>query len=81
MSEEIQRRIQELANNLGYEIKLKNLPKIAKAKERFFGLDKWSKCPCYPPEDKEHGCGSAACAKDIEKNGICHCNLFLRRKD
>lgn len=48
------------------------------AKRRFFGEEDWSKCPCYPPEDNTHGCGSAACCQEITKNGICHCNLFMK---
>lgn len=55
-----------------------NITRIAKAKARFFGVDKWNRCPCYPPDDTEHGCGSVACDKQIKESGICHCNLFTK---
>lgn len=56
-----------------------NITRIAKAKLRFFGLTEWHRCPCYPPDDTIHGCGTEACAEQIKTDGKCHCNLYLRR--
>ena len=58
----------------------KNLTRIAKAKLRFFGLGEWQRCPCYPPTDTIHGCGTPACAEQIQQDGICHCNLYMRKQ-
>lgn len=80
MSDKIEQNIREIASRYKWTINEKNLSKIANAKCRFFGEEDWSKCPCYPPEDNTHGCGSAACCQEITKNGICHCNLFMKEK-
>jgi len=69
--------IHKCANEMGYII-TPNIARIAKAKLRFFGIDSWHRCPCYPPTDTEHGCGTVACSKQIEEDGVCHCNLFKK---
>ena len=69
--------INECAAINGYSL-TSNAERIAKAKLRFFGLGEWYRCPCYPPSDIEHGCGKMACAKEIDENGVCHCNLFKK---
>ena len=81
MPDKIEQNIREIASRYKWAINEKNLPKIADAKRRFFGEEDWSKCPCYPPEDNTHGCGSAACCQEITKNGICHCNLFMKDEE
>lgn len=73
--EQIINNIETCANNNSFKV-TKNVERIAKAKLRFFGLDNWSKCPCYPPEDTIHGCGTEACNKMVENDGICHCRLY-----
>ena len=78
MADKIEQNIREIASRYKWAINEKNLPKIANAKRRFFGEEDWSRCPCYPPEDNTHSCGSAACCQEITKNGICHCNLFMK---
>lgn len=70
-------KITDCAKVNGYFV-TPNLTRIAKAKLRFFGVDSWHRCPCYPPTDTEHGCGTVACAKQIDDDGICHCNLFKK---
>lgn len=54
-----------------------NARKIAKARVL-------TKCPlnlCIcDRDDKERGCISPKCMKEIEEDGICHCKLF-RKKD
>lgn len=62
----------------GYKV-TDNLHKIARAKVRFFGIENIWKCPCFPPEDTEHGCQSKACAKEIATQGICHCKLYKKK--
>ena len=70
-------KIVDCAKEHGYFV-TPNLSRIAKAKLRFFGVDSWHRCPCYPPTDTEHGCGTVACSKQIEEDGVCHCNLFKK---
>lgn len=37
-------------------------------------------CPCSR-EDKERGCISAKCMREINEMGICHCNCFKKREE
>lgn len=53
-----------------------NLPKIAKARVRM-KLD-ITECPCAS-KDKDRGCISAKCLREIRENGICHCTAFKRK--
>ena len=71
----IEECIKTLAENNGYDL-TDNLHAIAKAKYRFFGND-WKKCPCV--KDDNHSCISQACRDEIEKNGVCGCNLYKRK--
>lgn len=68
--------IVKMAEENGYDL-TQNVEAIAKAKYRFFGVDNWRKCPCV--RDDEHACISKQCHIDIEKDGVCHCNLYKRR--
>lgn len=54
------------------------LDKIAAARIRF-GLD-ITECPCAK-EDKDRGCISAKCLREIQEQGICHCHCFKRVED
>ena len=72
----VKEKITEIAEENGYEL-TKNVEAIAKAKLRFFGLDDWRNCPCV--RDGEHACISIQCQNDIEKDGVCHCNLYKRK--
>lgn len=74
----IEQNIRTLAGLEGWQINERTISRIAKAKERFFGESEWVRCPCYPPDDTIHGCGTPACADDIMNEGICHCNLYMR---
>lgn len=51
--------------------------KVAKARA-------YIKCPltvCICDQnDKERGCISQKCMKEIIENGVCHCNVFCKRK-
>ena len=71
----IEECITVLAENNGYDL-TDNLHAIAKAKYRFFGND-WKKCTCV--KDYNHSCISQACRDEIEKNGVCGCNLYKRK--
>ena len=68
-------KIKQVADKNGYDVK-PNIEKIAKAKLMFFGVDNWQRCPCYPKEDTTHGCDTPQCNLEINKCGICHCNLY-----
>lgn len=52
-----------------------NVQKIAKFRERTqMPMDK---CPCDPKAD-DRGCIGEKCWDEINKDGVCHCNLFRR---
>lgn len=68
-----------LGNNLSLS---KNYEKIANAKYLLFaskGLD-FFKCPC-DSENPERSCISKKCMEEINKNGICHCGCFKKKKN
>lgn len=74
----IETNIRDMAQVNNWVVNEKTVARISKAKERFFGEDEWKRCPCYPPTDTIHGCGTEECTKDIIENGVCHCNLYLK---
>ena len=45
---EIETNITNMAQENNWAINEKTFTRISKAKERFFGLENWKKCPCYP---------------------------------
>lgn len=51
--------------------------KIAAARVRF-GLDILT-CPCAK-DDKDRGCISAKCMREIQETGLCHCTAFKRKE-
>lgn len=53
------------------------LPKIAKARERM-GIGLYI-CPCAA-DDKDRGCISAKCLREIKEQGHCHCNAYKRKE-
>ena len=68
--------MKQLAEQEGYEV-TDNAPKIAKVKERFFGVEHWKRCPCDP--DSDRFCISEHCKRDIQQNGVCHCNAYRKQ--
>ena len=74
----VEQKIVDMAKENNWDV-TKNVTRISKAKLRFFGMDGWGRCPCYPPDDTIHGCGTEACTIEIEEHGKCHCNLYLKR--
>lgn len=75
--EQIKTLIEKKAEELGYDL-TDNYPKIARAKANFFGLERWSKCPCDP--DSDRACISQHCKDDIEADGQCHCHCYKRKE-
>ena len=73
--QEIVAKIKATAERNGYEV-TDNVIKIADAKLRFFGCQKWALCPC--DLDSDRACISKHCKEDIAKDGVCHCNLYRR---
>lgn len=69
--------LQSKADAEGYKT-TKNLPNIAKAKLRAFGLGEIFRCPCDPNSDR--ACISDHCRQDIEADGVCHCHLFEKKE-
>ena len=70
----IEEQMRELAKLHNVE-PTENLPKIAKARGiMIIGIEV---CPCSP-EDKERGCISDKCLKEIMENGICHCRCYRK---
>lgn len=74
----VEQKILDMAKENNWDV-TRNVTRISKAKLRFFGMDGWGRCPCYPPDDTIHGCGTEACTKEIEEHGKCHCNLYLKK--
>lgn len=74
---EIETLIRKVAEKEGLGL-TENLPAIARAKARFFGVGEWHKCPCDRESDR--ACISTRCFTDIMRDGICHCNLYTREK-
>lgn len=68
-------KIKQTAEENGYGL-TEAAPRIAAAKERFFGEDDWRRCPCDP--DSDRACISARCKREIKENGTCHCNCYCR---
>lgn len=68
-------KIKRIATANGYAL-TDNVEKIARAKNAFFSVNKWACCPCDPGNDR--ACISIHCRKDIELNGVCHCNLYKK---
>lgn len=53
-----------------------NLPKIVRARGIMkIGIEV---CPCAA-NDKERGCISEKCLKEIMESGICHCKCYRRK--
>ncbi|MBQ9737902.1 MAG: hypothetical protein IJV75_00095 [Alphaproteobacteria bacterium] len=77
VEERIKSEIKEMADNIGFDL-TDNVDKIIKAKLRFFGEENWRKCPC-DRGNEERFCCSNQCQKDVNENGVCHCNMFKRR--
>lgn len=75
LQNEIIRLIEQKAESHGFQL-TKNLQAIARAKLRVFGVKDWTRCPCDRNSDR--GCISAHCLADIEKDGVCHCNLYTK---
>lgn len=74
--EEMQELMLKLAKENGVE-PTENLPKIARARIRMH-LD-ITECPCHK-EDKDRGCISAKCLREIKENGICCCTAYRRKE-
>ena len=36
-------------------------------------------CPCRVVRTEQTVCPCTSCLKDVEENGSCHCNLFVKR--
>lgn len=75
MVQKIIEKFKALAKANKYEL-TEDAEKIANAKLNFFGESKWSKCPCDP--DSDRACISKHCKEDIERDGVCHCNLYIK---
>ena len=73
---EVEENIRALAESEGFDL-TENLPAIARAKTRFFGVEDWRKCPC--DRDSDRACISTRCFAEIMRDGVCHCNLYKRR--
>jgi len=72
--------LKQIGNEQNLSVNERVLVSIAKTKLKFFGKDNFKKCPCYPPDDNEHGCNSVKCLSEIADNGVCHCNLFSKKR-
>lgn len=73
---EMESAMLELADKHGV-VPTENLFKIARARVRM-GLD-ITVCPCAA-KDKDRGCISAKCKREIQEDGICHCTAYKRKE-
>lgn len=72
----IWKSIQQIAKE--YKVDLtESAYKVAKARA-YMGCP-LSVCIC-DQNDRDRGCISAKCLKEITENGVCHCNVFCKRK-
>lgn len=71
----MEEQMRELAKIHGVE-PTENLPKIVRARS-IMKID-IEICPCAA-DDKERGCISEKCLKEIKENGICHCKCYRRK--
>lgn len=69
----ITKQMEFLADYYGYE-KSPNFYKIVNARANM--RLPWNQCPCG---GDKRGCISSLCHSEIESDGKCHCNCFLRR--
>lgn len=77
--EEILEKMKTICESKGYTFS-GNANKIARAKKALFGIDEWQRCPC-DSKDESRFCISIQCQKDIEKDGHCHCQCYLKKKE
>lgn len=77
--EDIKKEIHFMASRHNYTVN-NNVDKIINAKIRFFGEDSWERCPC-DSSNESRCCISAQCHEDIKKDGNCHCNVFLLKRE
>lgn len=71
----MEEQMRKLAQLHGVE-PTENLPKIVRARGIMkIGIEI---CPCAA-DDKERGCISEKCLKEIKENGICHCKCYRRK--
>lgn len=68
----------EKCKNKGLE-PTENIEKIARAKNIMFGEDAWQRCPCDSSNEARY-CISELCNSDIERDGICHCHCYTKKK-
>lgn len=62
-----------------YHVNEDQLKKIINAKILLFAGDNIHRCPC-DANNPDRFCGSKLCAKDIQTDGHCHCNLFWKHE-
>lgn len=77
--EQILEKMKEICTSKGF-FYTENSKKIARAKKALFGMDEWYRCPC-DSKNGERFCISSQCQKDIQENGICHCNCYRKEKE
>ena len=72
--EEILHKMREICAEKGFA-ETENAPKIARAKVMMFGEQEWYRCPC-DGNNAERYCISELCARDIARDGECHCHCY-----
>lgn len=75
MKEKILKEMQKIAEENGYEL-TETAEKIANFRDRT-GMP-MSDCPC-DKGNPYRGCIGQLCKKEIEENGVCHCNAYRKR--
>jgi len=75
-ADDILQELKLIAEENGYEL-TENAEKIAKFRART-GLP-MNLCPC-DKTNPYRGCIGSLCKKELETDGVCHCNLFRNCK-
>jgi ferredoxin-thioredoxin reductase catalytic subunit len=71
-----EQKLRQMARDCGLVVNEDNIAKIVSAKSLLF-KNNWLWCPC-DRQNPERSCISDTCREDIERDGHCHCNLFLK---
>ena len=72
----IVKKVNRIAEKNGFTI-TENKMKIIEAKLMLFRGGDYMRCPCKSFDESKY-CGSEACLKEIQKNGVCCCGLFKK---
>lgn len=77
-ADEIMNELKQIAVDENFDIDLDVAERIARFRVR--RNIPMTICPC-DPQSKMRGCIGPLCHIEIQKNGVCHCNIFKRKEN